>query len=196
MRGDPRIRLDLYVAGLGGEPELVLKGDDNDPEHSGRPIWSPDGSTIYISADRRQRMGTAIWAVDLDSKRAQRISPNDGRSFTVDLDPAVSPDGTRIVFASNRHATSQSAADDFDLYTMRTDGSGLARLTEDPGTVRQPSFSPDGQRIFFASTRIRSAEYEWEIYAMRAAGGVQKRLTRDLHPQNTSPSAFLRARDK
>jgi Tol biopolymer transport system component len=68
------------------------------------------------------------------------------------------------------------------------DGSGLTRLSEDPGTVATPVYSSDGTRLYFASTRIRSAGYEWEIYVMAAGGGEQRRLTREARPENNAPS--------
>ena len=194
MRGDPRLRLDLYVADLPAEgstvrsPLLLVRGDDDAPERVGHPVYSPDGRAIVFSADRREGKGTALWRVDVTTHALERRSPVPQRAaHLADLEPAFSPDGTRIVFASNRHMSSADH-DDFDIYSIGSDGSGLTRLTDDPGSAREPVYSPDGKRIFFASTRDRTGAFEWEVYVMSAAGGRTRRLTRDERPQNRAPS--------
>jgi Tol biopolymer transport system component len=197
MRGDPRVRLDLYVvevparAGVLPLPSLLVRGDDDVPERVGGPAFSPDGAAIVFSADRRQGKGTGIWRRDLATSSLERVSPVPRHAAHVaDLDPTFSPDGSRIAFVSNRHVPSADR-DDLDVYAIASDGSGLTRLTDDPGSVREPSYSPDGQRIFFASTRDRRGAYEWELYVMASSGGRARRLTHDERPQNRAPSAGL-----
>jgi Tol biopolymer transport system component len=61
--------------------------------------------------------------------------------------PAVSPDGSRIAFSSNRDG-------DFEIYVMNRDGTGLARVTGSsvPNSTYDdsPSWSPDGSKLVFA----------------------------------------------
>jgi len=42
--------------------------------------------------------------------------------------------------------------EDIELFRMRTDGSGLHRLTKGPGNVTDPFFAPNGRRVVFART--------------------------------------------
>jgi Tol biopolymer transport system component len=63
-----------------------------------------------------------------------------------DYQPAWSPDGTKIAFASDRD-------DDFDLYVMKEDGSGVERLTDEPGNQVFAAWSPDGTKIAFTGMR-------------------------------------------
>ena len=53
-----------------------------------------------------------------------------------------------------------------DIYSINPDGTGLTRLTDQPGQDRVPSWSPDGTRIAFASFRGGL----WGIYVMGADG--------------------------
>ncbi|MGB7804364.1 MAG: hypothetical protein WBM72_02065 [Actinomycetota bacterium] len=59
--------------------------------------------------------------------------------------PAWSPDGSTIVFQSNRCAKGERT----DLYAMDADGSNLRRLTK--GFAEQPTWSPDGRWLAFNS---------------------------------------------
>lgn len=116
--------------------------------------------------------------------------------------PAYSPDGTKVIFASDRdHAGLDS------IYVMNSDGSNQQALTNATNGTQdtQPAWSPDGTKIAFVSTRDSTTE-TWqetdddgnvidrsklhinkEIYVMNADGSNQTRLTND--PANDdSPS--------
>jgi len=61
-----------------------------------------------------------------------------------------------------------------DLFVARTDRGGEAkRLTDTPTRDREPSWSPDGQTIFFSSNRDGGDR----IYAVNVASGATRRLT-------------------
>ena len=61
-----------------------------------------------------------------------------------DLRPAWSPDGSKIVFSSNRDG------DGYDrIYVMTADGSGVNRLTNDSARDSDPNWSADGSKLAF-----------------------------------------------
>src|SRR4051812_11842379 len=62
----------------------------------------------------------------------------------IDYDPVWSPDGTSIVFTSDRNGSA-------DLYRVKADGSGLERLTDSPAYDDQAAFSPDGKQLAFVT---------------------------------------------
>lgn len=80
--------------------------------------------------------------------------------------PAWSPDGRTIVFESTLDGESS-------IYTIRADGSGLARLTDPSFDSGQPTWSPDGRRIVYSSNRDRQSN----IYVMNADGSAQTKIT-------------------
>jgi Tol biopolymer transport system component len=89
--------------------------------------------------------------------------------------PAWSPDGSKIVFQSNRSG-------EWHLYVMNPDGTEVRDLTPSSKDCRNPSFSPDGSRIVFYSEMSGNDE----IYVMSADGSGLRNLTnhpaRDIHP--------------
>lgn len=97
-----------------------------------------------------------------------------------DLMPAWSPDGTKIVFTSNRAGTA-------DVYIMNVDGTGVTRITHSGATETAPIWSPDGSKIVMDSDRDGNRE----IYSMNADGSDQTRLTfnptSDCGPVSFSP---------
>ncbi len=70
-----------------------------------------------------------------------------------------------------------------DVYVMAVDGSGLTRLTDSPGWDGEPSWSPDGSQIVFASDRAGGPA----IYVMNADGSNQRALT-DPSTASLTPS--------
>lgn len=92
-----------------------------------------------------------------------------------DVNPALSPDRSRVLFSSNREDPSEHL---YDLYVVNADGSSLVRLTNSPvnESVGSQAWSPDGSRIVFTSYRD---DPNGEIYVMNADGTGVVRLTRD-----------------
>jgi dipeptidyl aminopeptidase/acylaminoacyl peptidase len=130
-----------------------------------------------------------IYSMDPNGSNAIRLTIN----TTVDTDPSVSPDGTKIAFQSNRDG-------DDEIYVMNLDGSGVVQLTTNSSADQAPVWSPDGSKIAFASNRISNGNYD--VWTMNADGSSPVRLTTvagtDTYP-SWSPDgmkiAFASARD-
>jgi Tol biopolymer transport system component/DNA-binding winged helix-turn-helix (wHTH) protein len=126
------------------------------------PQYSPDGSRIAFCSE--QSGSQEIWVARSDGSRQEKLTSfGSGQSCT----PRWSPDSLQLVFDSNAEAAQ------FEIYTMNADGGRLRRLTHHPGTDAIPSFSRDGQWIYFMSTRTGREE----IWKMPAAGGKPLQVT-------------------
>jgi Tol biopolymer transport system component len=86
--------------------------------------------------------------------------------------PALSPDGTRMVFAWNGGSESQGK---FDLYLKNLDSEQIQRLTERPSDWLHAAWSPDGTRIAYAR-KLAGASGIYLAPSLGAAGGGERRL--------------------
>lgn len=89
-----------------------------------------------------------------------------------DTESDLSPDGKKIVFASDREGT-------FHIYVVNVDSSGLVKLTNEAAGDLSPRWSPDGKRIAFS--RVGA------IYVMDSDGTNVQKVT-DPKPEATAPS--------
>jgi Tol biopolymer transport system component len=93
-------------------------------------------------------------------------------------------DNGRIAF------TMRTETDDFDVYTMNPDGTGVFRVTTHPGRDINPRWSPDGSRIAISSNRGG----EFDIWVVNADGtgdpvqvsGFGSETVRDSFPSWTA----------
>ena len=128
-----------------------------------------------------------IYVMDADGGNPQNLT-NDPNS---DSAPSWSPDGKRIVFASNRDGNRDGNRSNYEIYVMDADGNNQQRLTDNDFYDTHPSWSPDGKRIAFMSRRdghfIGEFGLSSEIYVMDADGKNTRRLTNN-RKSDSSPS--------
>jgi TolB protein len=142
---------------------------------AGFPSLSPDGKRLVFrvwgpAADER-----GLRILTLASGAVTRLTGSDYDTF-----PEWSPASDLIAFSSWRNG-------DYDIYTIRADGTGLKQLTSAPGNDAHSSWSPDGQYLMFSSSRFGFKDEAplfdgqpqpyGEIFVMRADGTDQRALT-------------------
>ncbi len=98
-----------------------------------------------------------LWVMDRDGSNKRQVTKNGAANFC----PYFTPDGQRLIFASNMH---DPQGRNFDLYLVNLDGSSLERVTTDPNFDGFPMFSPDGKRLVFASNRNAKARGETNLF--------------------------------
>ena len=102
-----------------------------------------------------------------------------------DRDPAASPDGRLVAFASTRDGVSR-------IWIKQLQGGGEAPLTAGPD--RFPRFSPDGSSVLF----IRTDGTTRSVYRIALVGGEPRKLVEDVYQADWLPDgasiAFVRLR--
>jgi Tol biopolymer transport system component len=126
------------------------------------PTFSPDGTRIAFF--RREHGGATLYVVGADGTRLKRV-----KAFSKGLADKIdwSPDGSRIAFSTPEFGRPGRSA---NVYTIRTNGTGLTQLTHDSGgTINNglDSWSPDGTKIAFVSNRSGT----YLIYSMSSSTG-------------------------
>ena len=164
------------------------EGDEADAKPKPRP-WVID--RLHFKEDEigyldRRRKHLYVFA--LADHKLRQITSGD---FD-DGEPAWSPDGRSIAFASNRTEEPDSNFNT-DIWVVLADntdqGRSLVRVTANPGTDESPAWSPDGKWIAFVS-QIDPKLFWYatsHLAIAPAAGGEANVLTRKLDRNVTSP---------
>ena len=159
------------INGDGTNLKILTKGDGN----SGFPSWSPDGKQIVFRAANKDKKG--LFILDTETGATRVLTADSHDNF-----PAWSPDGQRIAFT-------RLSDGDYNIYTVKPDGTDGKQLTNTPGNDAHCSWSPDGKWIAFAGAHggfkdesvlhpLNPQPYG-EIFVMRADGSDVRMLTDD-----------------
>jgi len=125
------------------------------------PGTVPNGSNIDTSS-----LGAKTFTVGPATDRAGHTAS------------AVTVTYTVVRYRKVLFSSPSSRTDGGDIYAMNADGSGTAaRLTTSSALDEQPSWSPDGSKIAFASDRNNSKGSVLDIFVMDANGTNVRRLT-------------------
>lgn len=168
-------------------------------EGIGEIAWSPDGERIafvrrdpeppgaaehrpwVVTRTQSRRDGEGflsarrdhLWIVERTGGTPRRLTSG----AWDDASPAWSPDGSSIVFVSNR-TPDPDATDDTDLYLISSKGGEPRRLYDGPGAESAPVWSHAGDRIAFHSLRRADDYYQPQrVLTIAATGGEPTDLT-------------------
>jgi beta propeller repeat protein len=154
---------DIYMYDLATSAETPIITESHDQVY---PVISGDR---IVWADNRSG-NWDIFEYDFLSEAPGTLtalvtSPSD------DWLPVWSPDGTKILFSSDRTGT-------YNIWVMDADGNNLKRLTTtDFAAAVVPDWSPDGTQILFNSNQGSGGG--WDFWVMNSDGSNQTQITFD-----------------
>jgi Tol biopolymer transport system component len=143
-------------------PELIntdyVKGNNNDH------VISFDGKMLGLSSSGSDaKLGSQVYTMPINGGKPKLITPT-GPSYL----HGWSPDGKYLTFTGQRN-------NEFDIYTIPSNGGDEVRLTTTPGLDDGSEYSPDGKYIYFNSVRSGLMQ----LWRMRTDGRDQEQLTND-----------------
>jgi TolB protein len=183
----PLYPYDIFTARVDG---TGLRRLTDNPKYDAEPVVSPDGTRIVFGSQRHGDFD--VYIMNADGSNLKRLTAREG----YDGGPWFSPDGTKIVWRAWYPETAAEkamwqewmrhdfiAAVPLDIWVMNVDGSEKVRLTRNGATNWAPSWHPDGQRIVFSSNMddwrpdLQTFGHNFELYLMRSDGTGLERLT-------------------
>jgi Tol biopolymer transport system component/C-terminal processing protease CtpA/Prc len=157
---------DLYTTTADGKDvrkiDIAAHSDDK-INNQQRVHLTQEATELEISPNGKQialvLRGT-LWTMPIAGGDAQRLTKEEES----DGDIIWSPDNSKLAFISDRGART-------DLYSIDVNTKAITRITDDPDTKSNPTWSPDGKWIAYAK-----AGAEAGLYVVSSVGGTPRRL--------------------
>jgi hypothetical protein len=173
---------DIWIMNADGTGQMLLCGAPG--LYDWGPVWGKTGTKIYFS----RHNGSSdydIWSINPDGTGLTRLTDN----TVYDAVTAVSPDGSKILFKSNRNGQS-------DMWVMDTSGNVLGQLTNDGfeeygGDWTAFGGPPRGDNVFdetFESSPVGTVPSGWSV----ANSGVSVAVS-NARAQEGTQSFYMRA---
>lgn len=134
-------------------------GNRNTPNYLS---WSFDGKSILYTDDLTG--SNDVYAVNIETKNITNLTNSEFNDERGDL----SPDGTHLVFSSNRHNKS-----DQDLFILNLETREIENITNSSGYDLIGRWNLDGESILYGSNK----DGNWEIYRYVLSDKSTQRLT-------------------
>jgi Tol biopolymer transport system component len=175
---------DIWVMNADGSNQINLTKTPDTPDadnfHEYQPSWAPSGTQLVFVREIPGQVISEqpdIFVMDTDPTTTDDAI-NLTKADASEIDPAWSPDGTKIAFAGVRNSG-------WEIVTMNPDGQNEEILTGDSfeGDDRAPDWSPDSTKVvFMKQSQVGGCCEPWEIWAVNRDGSGDTNLTN--HPSD------------
>jgi TolB protein len=173
---------DVFVMNVsGGEQTRLTHG----PGYDGHPHWSADGKRIVFNSDRTTPDPEATWSNRWHEIFSMNIDGSDVRQHThckaVCTYGSLSPDGSKVLYrkvirAAGLNWELAAIEKNSEIFISDIDGNDEINLTNNAAFDGWPVWSPDGNRIAFASNRSGPAR-SGQVWLMNTDGGDLRQVS-------------------
>jgi dipeptidyl aminopeptidase/acylaminoacyl peptidase len=162
------------AGGAGGDPIVIT-----------RYLYKPDAGEGMTRFNDNQRLH--IFVVDIASKQVRQLTQGNYDEHSIDW----SPDGSQLVFASNREPN-QDEFFNYDLFTLQLADHSIHRLTATESCEYDPLWSPDGKSIAYRGTRRGLTDRETtmedtHVWMMNADGSNRREIGNAIDNRQGAP---------
>ena len=152
--------LDLFIFDLKTQQRMILSSERGT---NSTASFMPDQKNAVIRVSPNS--GTSdLYRISLGGKDKKQLTS--GPRGAMNVEPAVSPDGNRLAFSSDRSGKAM-------VYVLDLNSGSTTRLTYAGHYNASPAWSPDGKRIAFAG----GTEKHFDIFIVDADGKNLQKLT-------------------
>ncbi len=184
--GPARAQAPESAARPAAEAKLFAPGAISTGDYELNAAFSPDGGTLYFTKASPDPRFTSLTIVSARMDRGKWTTP-EVVSFSgryPDVDPALSPDGSKLFFVSKRPVEGTAPKEDFDIWVADRTGKdkwGEPRRLDAPINTGSEEFYPAvaaSGNLYFASARGESLD----LYRARFVDGKY------AEPENLGPA--------
>lgn len=167
-----RGRQDIYTLDLSSYRVARVA---NTSAYESHPSFSPDGRWIIFSATPTLNEPAHLFVSSPDGTHCRQLTSGESG---FDSYPSFSKDGSQIVFArASLHRPYSMGGwvwDDWDLWVINSDGSGIKRLTQAKyRQVSTPRFLADSKQVIYSAN---SGPKDFQIYTIEVANPDSMKL--------------------
>lgn len=143
------------MSAVGGTAQPVYMLPDHSVWEYGGLAWSSDGQKLIFPARPAEDQASHLVQLDLETRTTTNLtSPQP--DWDGDWTPAVSPDGKWLSFVRGEERSAR------DLYLMQLPSGNARPLTKDHALIVGQTWSADGSKIVFASSRVGNVSL-WSV---------------------------------
>ena len=172
VRSDDAAGAEIYRMAADGSNPTRLTNTSAEADDV-QPAVSPNG-TIAFASDRANTPYEMfdIYVMNADGSGVRRLTFDGGdpeqptEPMHDSLNPAWSPDGTRVAFDTTRDGNRE-------VYVINANGSGLVNVSQHTASDYAPTWSPDGSQLTFTSTRAGQADI-WAVDVASFSGSTAR----------------------
>lgn len=173
----------VFIVNVDGTGKTKLTNNTSNSILISQADWTRQNTIVYGYYDPNNDSNkNGLWQVNPDGSGSKQL--NQSPSQFLDLEPSVSPDGTKIAFIRNA-ANGSGAA----VFVMNSDGSSAQALTNGQYSDFDVSWAPDGSSLLFSRSQLLSSGiWTADIYQILPDGSGLRQVTDDPDHQDFQPS--------
>jgi dipeptidyl aminopeptidase/acylaminoacyl peptidase len=157
------------------DKEIMEREEDEQKKKLG--VVSRHITRLFYKADEKGYLPNErwhLWTINTDDGTMTQLT--EGKYDEVE--PSWSPDGTRIIFWSNRADDPDLDPDAVDIFVIPAEGGTSKKIETPAGPKSSPRFSPDGQWIAYVGREGKNLSWKlMRIWMIPTEGGEAQNLT-------------------